>query len=634
MTREEQLAFCRKCTNRKFDPQQGIICRLTDQKADFQDECPDFNLDEHVKESKHEPQRQLEGMEMIKQLSDDSVAGLREYQDFSSALIGGLLLMLFGAVIWAAVSVVTGYQIGYMAIGIGFLVGFGVRYFGAGVDPKFGFLAGALSVLSCLIGNVFSQIAFTADAQGLTYFQTLGLIDFSVLIEVIVETFSPMDIVFYAIAIGAAYKYAFRSISPEELQQMHEQNIDPVPPGYNIRKPVVIIASVILVGFLFLANQGASGIVTFTYEDGSRLSEGSMVNGKEDGEWTYWYPNGKVQASTNYIKGTPHGQWIIYYESGAKMSEGGYEYGNQNGPWMTYYPEGTLQDSGLYVMGREQGKWNYYLLNGQVRETGGYMRGRKQGEWRSFHENGQMAGLTQFLDDEVISNSTWDENGSPLSQMKMRNNRMMVMNAWNSKGEQTLTDGNGIYEEYYTTGEIMGRTAFKNGLKSGKYHGFHLDGSKEQEGEFINEVYHFQTVWKPDGTAVFENGNGRYERFYNMGLVTEEEGDVVNGLREGEWYYYDPRGILLSTVTWTNGKQTGPYQFNYPDGSVWTEGSQVDGKPDGDFTWYYEDGTMQTTFRSVNGLKEGTQTFYGSYGEVVREEIYEKGELIDVKIGQ
>jgi len=231
MTREEQVAFCRKCTNRKFDPEQGIICRLTDKKADFQDECPDFIQDEYVKEKRHEPQRQLEGAEMIEQLSDESVDALRQYQDFSSAIIGGLLLTLIGAVLWASISMMTGYQIGYMAIGIGFIVGFGVRYFGAGVDPKFGILAAVFSVVSCLMGNVLSQIAFWADSQGMTYLQALGIFDYAFLPDLIVETFSPIDILFYGIAVGAAYKYAFRMVSPEELEQLHEQNIDPIPPG-------------------------------------------------------------------------------------------------------------------------------------------------------------------------------------------------------------------------------------------------------------------------------------------------------------------------------------------------------------------------------------------------------------------
>lgn len=45
MTREEQLTYCKKCDNKEFDLKKGIICKLTGEIADFQDDCPDFTGD-------------------------------------------------------------------------------------------------------------------------------------------------------------------------------------------------------------------------------------------------------------------------------------------------------------------------------------------------------------------------------------------------------------------------------------------------------------------------------------------------------------------------------------------------------------------------------------------------------------
>lgn len=45
MTRSEQLRFCKICTNQKFDLQQGIICSLTNKKADFEETCDTFEED-------------------------------------------------------------------------------------------------------------------------------------------------------------------------------------------------------------------------------------------------------------------------------------------------------------------------------------------------------------------------------------------------------------------------------------------------------------------------------------------------------------------------------------------------------------------------------------------------------------
>jgi len=50
MTRAEQVAICRKCTNRGFDPTQGIICSLTNEIANFTYTCKNYTEDTSVKE--------------------------------------------------------------------------------------------------------------------------------------------------------------------------------------------------------------------------------------------------------------------------------------------------------------------------------------------------------------------------------------------------------------------------------------------------------------------------------------------------------------------------------------------------------------------------------------------------------
>jgi uncharacterized RDD family membrane protein YckC len=45
MTREEQLVFCKTCKYQKFSMNSGVICRLTDQVADFEGSCDSFHED-------------------------------------------------------------------------------------------------------------------------------------------------------------------------------------------------------------------------------------------------------------------------------------------------------------------------------------------------------------------------------------------------------------------------------------------------------------------------------------------------------------------------------------------------------------------------------------------------------------
>lgn len=50
MTREEHLKFCKVCINRKMDMQQGLICSITSERADFENNCENYRIDEIEKE--------------------------------------------------------------------------------------------------------------------------------------------------------------------------------------------------------------------------------------------------------------------------------------------------------------------------------------------------------------------------------------------------------------------------------------------------------------------------------------------------------------------------------------------------------------------------------------------------------
>ena len=44
----ERIALCKQCKNRSFDPSQGIICRLTNEKPTFEVACRHFLRDEAI----------------------------------------------------------------------------------------------------------------------------------------------------------------------------------------------------------------------------------------------------------------------------------------------------------------------------------------------------------------------------------------------------------------------------------------------------------------------------------------------------------------------------------------------------------------------------------------------------------
>ena len=123
------------------------------------------------------------------------------------ALVGGLLAALIGAAIWAAVTVTTHYQIGFMAIGVGILAGLGVRYLGGGSGSTYGVLGAVFALIGCALGNILSAIAFIAANDGAPFMEALGQFDWSRSIDLLTATSSPMDFVFYAIAVYEGFKF-------------------------------------------------------------------------------------------------------------------------------------------------------------------------------------------------------------------------------------------------------------------------------------------------------------------------------------------------------------------------------------------------------------------------------------------
>ena len=61
--------------------------------------------------------------------------------------VGAVIGAIIGAIAWAAISSATGFQIGYVAVGVGFLAGYGMRTLGGGRDRADGIVAGGRRTL-------------------------------------------------------------------------------------------------------------------------------------------------------------------------------------------------------------------------------------------------------------------------------------------------------------------------------------------------------------------------------------------------------------------------------------------------------------------------------------------------------
>ena len=143
---------------------------------------------------------------------------LRLEQNLPMGFAAGLAAAILGAIIWAIITVATNYQIGWMAVGVGFIVGYAIRMMGRGIDKTFGIMGAVLALLGCVLGNMFTIIGVAANEEGLGYFELLIGADYTAVFDIMGQTFGFMDIVFYGIAIYEGYRFSFRQLTEEEIR--------------------------------------------------------------------------------------------------------------------------------------------------------------------------------------------------------------------------------------------------------------------------------------------------------------------------------------------------------------------------------------------------------------------------------
>lgn len=143
-------------------------------------------------------------------------------QNLPLGVLGGLLGGILGAVLWAAISYFTNYQIGWMAVAVGFLVGFGVSRLGHGIDLRFAIAGAIIAFISVVMGNFLVAIGLLAKYWDVSYFEALQVFNYAMTLQLLIETFSPIDILFYALAIVAGFRF-----SRPAVQRVNQKPAEP-----------------------------------------------------------------------------------------------------------------------------------------------------------------------------------------------------------------------------------------------------------------------------------------------------------------------------------------------------------------------------------------------------------------------
>lgn len=139
-----------------------------------------------------------------------TIEQLDEQPNLLMGLIGGAIAMLVGAIVWGAITYFTEYQIGWMAVGVGFLVGIAIRFFGRGKTMVFGISGAVLALIGCLLGNLLFYSGVIAREEGASFLEVFFFFLFTpaAVVEVFMLAFSVIDILFYGLAAYAGFSAA------------------------------------------------------------------------------------------------------------------------------------------------------------------------------------------------------------------------------------------------------------------------------------------------------------------------------------------------------------------------------------------------------------------------------------------
>lgn len=109
---------------------------------------------------------------------------------------------IVGAVAWAGIAAATGYSIGWLAIGLGWLIGMAAAMFGKGdgICQAYSCLVAFLSVAA---GTYLGGVALGSQELQVGFFDLLAEVGFSM--DLMSELSSPMDLLFYGLAMYQAY---------------------------------------------------------------------------------------------------------------------------------------------------------------------------------------------------------------------------------------------------------------------------------------------------------------------------------------------------------------------------------------------------------------------------------------------
>jgi len=132
----------------------------------------------------------------------------------------------------------------------------------------------------------------------------------------------------------------------------------------------------------------------------------------------------------------------------------------------------------------------------------------------------------------------------------------------------------------------------------------------------VNINTHKNTMVLKDGLIFVEEETfpftGRmFDTLDNKMMV---EFDVIDGIKNGEFFLFSASGKLKAYGFFENNKNTRTWEYYYDNGQLECTGEFKNDKPCGKWNWYHENGARKCEGIYLKGMPEGKWTKYDNDG--------------------
>ena len=299
------------------------------------------------------------------------------------------------------------------------------------------------------------------------------------------------------------------------------------------------------------------------------MLEGSSKKNQKQGTWNYYeydsLDNKIIVQYYSWLNDTLNGPFQELKDS--LQLNGGYSKNLLNGAYkesiVSIDDSGktivTPLDSGQYVKGVQYGLWTY-LNNGNLHKVGSYEKGKLHLHWKVYdtlnlppqrlmqdiqYFEGVKTG-SELIYFKYLDGKTIKETESIPWQMGE------LSGIYSKKDAKGIILESGTYSEDIKIGKWIYRNPSKNTIEKVAYLNNQLNGPYQMDKNSI-------TVIK--GTYALDKKNKTWSYYSETGNLTREE-FYENGIKSGEWSYYNGQKLLTHSIVYDENKVVELYRFN------------------------------------------------------------------------